>query len=370
MSDITVGDVIGPLPVKAVAHGGHFVGHWSGRVVFVRHTLPGETVRARVTGMTSRIVRADAIEVLTAAADRVPVACAIAGPAGCGGCDFQHIELARQRELKAVVLAEQLRRLAGVEWTGEVEPVPGDDNGFAWRTRVRYQVRADRLGMYRHRSHDFVALPPAGCLLAVPELRETWAPGTGDGELLLAVGDEDGRTETVGPRTYRLAGDSFWQVHPGAAPALVSAVMAGLEPIVGETGLDLYCGAGLFTGALADRGVRMTGIDNSRQAVALARANVPEARFQHANVAGGLARLQGGFDLVVLDPPRVGAGTEVMASVLELGPRAIAYVACDPAALARDVRAGLGAGYELASVRAFDLFPMTQHLETVAILAR
>lgn len=260
MADFAIGDVIGPMAVTAVAHGGHFVAHWQGRTVFVRHTLPGETIRARVTAVTNRIVRADAIETITPAAGRVPVTCEIAGPGGCGGCDFQHIALPRQRELKAIVLTDQLRRLAGVEWQGEVEPVPGDDAGFGWRTRVRYQVRAGRLGLFRHRSHDFIALPAAGCRLAVPELREPTAPGCPDGELTLGVGDEEGRIETVGDRTYRLTGDSFWQVHPGAASVLVGAVVAGLRPEPGETGLDLYCGTGLFTGALVDRGVRMTGV--------------------------------------------------------------------------------------------------------------
>ncbi len=370
MADMSVGEMIGPLEVKAAAHGGHFVAHWQGRVVFVRHTLPGETVSARVTSVTSKIVRADAVDVLIAAADRVPVPCRIAGPGGCGGCDFQHIRPARQRQLKASVLAEQLRRLAGVTWSGQVEPVPGDQEGLGWRTRVRYQVRGERLGMFRHRSHDFVALPGAGCLLAVPELRETRAPGYGDGVLTLAVGEEDERHETVGDRTYRLTGDSFWQVHPGAAPALVGAVVAGLSPEAGETGLDLYCGAGLFTGALADLGVGMTGVDGSRRAVSLARENVPEAQFRYGDVARAFPRLRSRYDLVVLDPPRTGAGTDVMKSVLSLAPRAIAYVACDPAALARDVRTALAGGYELAGVRAFDLFPMTQHLEAVAILSR
>ncbi|WP_051208538.1 class I SAM-dependent RNA methyltransferase [Propionicicella superfundia] len=387
-----VGDVVGPLDVGPVAHGGHFVAHHDGRVLFVRHALPGERVTVRLTQVNASVLRGDAIEIQHAADDRVEPPCTAFGPGGCGGCDFQHIAVARQRELKADVLRDQLRRLARLEWDGEVEAVPGDDGGLGWRTRARYLVSAGRLGMRAHRSHRFVALPAEGCLLAVPALRR---PALADGRLervresrgrggrgqtrereLVVMAGPDGRplargaatTLRVGERPFRLTGESFWQVHPGAAAALAEAVVTGLAPAPGETALDLYCGAGLFVGVLAERGVAVAGVEGNSAAVALARRNVPEASFAVGDVARALVEAHA-TDLVVLDPPRVGAGRAVMAAILARAPRAVAYVACDPAALARDL-ADLPPEYAVTSIRAFDLFPMTQHVETVAILSR
>lgn len=387
----SIGDLIGPLEIGPVAHGGHFVAHHEGRVVFVRHALPGESVTVRVTGVTTSILRGDAVDIRVASPDRVEAPCPIAGPGGCGGCDFQHVALPRQRALKAEVLRDQLRRLAHLEWEGVVEPVPGDDEGLGWRTRARYLVRGDRLGMRAHRSHRFVSLPAEGCLIAVPGLRlprltdgrlqrvrtaERGPRGPrGERELVVVAGPDglplahgDRTTVQVGDRRYRLTGESFWQVHPGATPVLASAVAEGLAPVAGESVLDLYCGAGLFAGVLSDLGAIVTGVEGDQGAVALARRNVPEASFLVADVSLAVADLPAA-DLVVLDPPRVGSGRGVMASVLARGPRAVAYVACDPAALARDL-ADLPAGYAVSSIRAFDLFPMTQHMEAVAIIVR
>jgi tRNA/tmRNA/rRNA uracil-C5-methylase (TrmA/RlmC/RlmD family) len=387
----SVGDVIGPVEIGPVAHGGHFVAHHEGRVVFVRHALPGETVTVRITGVTTSILRADAVDVHVASPDRVEAPCRVSGPGGCGGCDFQHVSLTRQRALKADVLRDQLRRLARLEWEGVVEAVPGDDDGLGWRTRARYLVRDDRLGMRAHRSHRFVPLPPEGCLIAVPGLRlprlsegriqrvrttERGSRGrTGERELVVVAGPEgrplahgDTSIVQVGERTYRLTGESFWQVHPGAASTLAAAVVEGLAPIPGESVLDLYCGAGLFAGVLSDLRAVVTGVEGNPAAVALARRNVPEASFRVGDVARTLSGLPAS-DLVVLDPPRTGAGRAVMAAILERSPQAVAYIACDPAALARDI-ADLPGEYAVSSIRAFDLFPMTHHVECVALLTR
>ncbi len=155
------------LDIGPVAHGGHCVARWDGRVVFVRHTLPGERVRVRVTegDESSRFLRADAVEVLDAADGRVPVPCPHAGPGRCGGCDFQHVAPARQRELLAAVVSEQLQRLAGLDVDVTVQAVPPDDLG--WRTRVGWTVAADGgVGFRRHRSHEVE--PVDRCLIAAP----------------------------------------------------------------------------------------------------------------------------------------------------------------------------------------------------------
>ena len=171
-----------------------------------------------------------------------------------------------------------------------------------------------------------------------------------------------------------MAADGFWQVHPAAADTLVAAVLDGLQPEAGERALDLYCGVGLFAGALADAGCRVWGLEASRTAVDLARQNLADVADRVTLTAGrverGLARLPGRADLVVLDPPRTGAGREVIEQVAARRPRAVAYVACDPAALARDLATAQAVGYAPQAITAYDLFPMTHHVECVAILTR
>lgn len=377
------------VEVGPIAHGGHCVARLDGRVVFVRHALPGERVRVRVTDTShEKFWRADAIEVLAASPDRVESRCTVSGPGRCGGCDFQHVSLAGQRRLKAAVLAEQLDRLAGIAWDGVVEAVesPGTEDGLGWRTRMRYQVDdSGRAGLRRHRSHEIEPLPEGGCPIAHPAAPsvtdQAWPPGAemlavsaGSGGALLVDGvvEQGNRevTEHAAGRDWRLAADGFWQVHPGAADTLVEAVLAGLEPGPGERAFDLYCGVGLFAGALIDAGAQTWGVEWSREAIAYARRNVPEARFTAGKVERVIRTMPKRTDLVVLDPPRTGAGKDVVDAIVARRPRAIAYVACDPAALARDLARAARGGYRPVGIRAFDLFPMTHHLETVAVLTK
>lgn len=389
-----VGDLLTGVRVGPIAHGGHCVARHDGRVIFVRHTLPDEMVTVRLTDVDhDRFWRGDAVEVLESSPDRVPQPCPIAGPGQCGGCDFQHVRLPAQRELKAAVLAEQLDRLSGISWAGVVEELPGAEDGLVWRTRMRYLGDpAGRAGLRAHRSHRVVALPEGGCRIAVPELslppdKIDLAPEV---ELLgvkvpsrAAVWLTEGETgpeltERVGDRGFRVRADGFWQVHPAAASTLREAVLAGLEPQPGESGLDLYCGVGLFASGLAEAGCRsVVGIETSRTAIEQARLNLldcPTARFVVGRVDRLLERPNRGIpartDLIVLDPPRTGAGKSVVQAVAARRPRRIAYVACDPAALARDLATFGKLGYGMVGLRAFDLFPMTHHVEAVAILAR
>ena len=381
------------VTVGPVAHGGHCVARHEGRVVFVRHTLPGETVRAVVTDGAegSSFWRADAVEVLTPSPDRVPPPCPWSGPGRCGGCDWQHVSVPAQRALKAEVVHEQLSHLAHLDVAVEVEPVPGDVDGLGWRTRVTWAVAEDgSAGLRRHRSHEVV--PVDSCRIAHPLVdqagvtRRTW-PGAGSVEVSasVATGDRlvlpDGRgdgflTEVVGDRAFRVTGGGFWQVHPGAAATLLAAVMDGLQPRPGESALDLYGGVGLFAAQLAQAvgpTGRVTLVESDRVAVADARHNLaelPAVRVERGRVDHVLRRLRTGrADLVVLDPPRSGAGRAVVDLVArQVRPRRVAYVACDPAALARDLTWFAERGYHLTGLRAFDIFPMTHHVECVALL--
>ncbi len=409
----SVGDLL-QLEVGAVAHGGHCVARHEGRVVFVRHTLPGEQVTAKVTGIGGggRHLTADAVQVHVAAPGRREPRCPWSGPGRCGGCDWQHAETATQRDLKAAVVAEQLERLAGIGWDVVVEAVPGDEDGQRWRTRSRFVAdRTGKLGLRAFHSHDVVAIgdcPISSRDMDVPELAgRTWAAGSeldvvvdGAGSRLLLGarparrGGPPARTRpghdvpalvhTAAGRGWRVTGAGFWQVHPGAADALAGAVVEGLAPAAGQSVLDLYSGVGLFAGVLArlvgDEG-RVTAVESDRAAVTDARVNLrdlPNTRVVPARVDAGLgAHLPRPgtaeaphVDLVVLDPPRTGARSAVVHAITALTPQRVAYVACDPAALARDLATFAADGYRLTGLRAFDLFPMTHHVEAVATLTR
>ncbi|MSS45593.1 class I SAM-dependent RNA methyltransferase [Cutibacterium sp. WCA-380-WT-3A] len=375
------------LVMGNIAHGGYCVARLDGRVVFVRGALPGEKVRVRLTD-TSKASHwfGHAVDIISADSHRVDAPCPVAGE--CGGCDFQHVDVSFQRELKRRVVAEQLSRLAGITWSGKVEAVDGSSDGLGWRTRMQYRSLNQRPALRRHRSHDLVQVPQGGCPIAHPAGRAAAETAcrtaeqaivmvtsclTEDPEVsVIADGQlvSGGETMTahVGQRRWKVGAGGFWQVHPGAAEALADAVVEGLNPHQGDEALDLYCGVGLFAGLLADRGVRVRGIEVSRQAVALARRNVPGGRFTAGRVERVLPRMSTKANIVVLDPPRKGAGKAVIQAVARTSPRAIAHVACDPAALARDVRLFDGYGYAPRSIRAFDVFPMTHHVEAVAVL--
>jgi tRNA/tmRNA/rRNA uracil-C5-methylase (TrmA/RlmC/RlmD family) len=386
--------------VGPIAHGGHCIvrvaepadpgsdagsGETRTRVVFTRHAIPGERVVVEITEGTDgdRFWRGDAVEVLEASPDRVTPPCPYAGPALCGGCDLQHVRLPAQRELKAAVVREQLVRLAGLDPADPlvaglvVQPVPGDlpenDEGLRWRTRMQYvALPHGARGLREHRSRNVVEIDD--CRIAHPEAREVGAPGD-------SVGPVEPVEETVttahGTYTFAVDPDGFWQVHPGAPRVLVETVLDLLAPQPGERALDLYAGVGLFARYLSEavgESARVVAVEGDRSASRHATRNLADR--EKVEVAWGsvdkvlAASYDEPFDLVVLDPPREGARRTVVEQVVDRAPRAVAYVACDPAALARDVAIFAEHGYRLAALRGFDLFPMTHHVECVALLTR
>jgi len=387
--------------IGKVAHGGHCVTRYDGRVVFVRHALPGETVRIQITdGRTSdRFLLGDAVEVLQASEHRVVPRCRFAGPGQCGGCDWQHCELTYQRELKAAVVVEQFQRLAGLEVDVSVEALPGDDEGTRWRTRTEFAIDASgAAGLHRHHSHEVI--PVDDCLISTERVIATgvldrrWPTATSvdvvdaSGEpraVTVPLPQRDSTAPSVTERVdtgdwaaeFRLSARGFWQVHPGAAATYVAHVLRELTPAPGERAMDLYAGVGLFALALADAvgpDGAVLAIESDGRAIRDAKSNLrhrPEIELRRGKVDRELKPLvrQGiRTDLVVLDPPRTGAGKSVIKDVAALRPRAIAYVACDPAALARDVAYARDAGYGIRTLRAFDAYPMTHHIECIAVL--
>ncbi|MBS2964043.1 class I SAM-dependent RNA methyltransferase [Actinocrinis puniceicyclus] len=412
------------VEIGPVAHGGFCVARYEGRAVFVRHALPGERVVVEVTegAEGDRFLRGDAVEILLASPDRVEAPCRFAGPGKCGGCDWQHATPQAQRRMKAAVVAEQLRRLAKIDREVVVEELPGTPDGLGWRTRVQFAIDDEgRVGLRKHRSHEIV--PVDHCVIASPDVEQAgvesraW-PGMAGVEVIAATGSSD-RTVVVTPRaghrvplveldvpvsvlrgdgkggtqrihgrghvrevalgqTWKVSGSGFWQVHPAAADALAAAVLDAVKPRPGETAMDLYCGVGLFAAPLAAAvGADGEVVAVEADAAALADASANLAGFEQVvlveeRVDRALDQAPEGFEaeVVVLDPPRSGAGRAVVDRIAALKPRAIAYVACDPAALARDTAYFAERGYTLADLRAFDLFPMTHHVECVATLVR
>lgn len=384
------------VTVGSVAHGGHCVVRVDGRVCFVRHAIPGERVVVAVTeDADKRFFRADAVRVLEPSGDRVTPECPVAGY--CGGCDFQHVALPAQRELKAEVVREQLRRLGGVDRAVQVEPLAGG----RWRTRTRFAVDAEgRPGFRAHRSHRVV--PVDDCPITVtecvePVVGERFAPG---GEVA-AVRDDRGSVSVVETpparsgrrgrsrirdgeatvvqrvhgREFRIGATQFWQVHPAAAETFSDAVADFADAGRGERVWDLYGGSGLFAARLAEAvgtSGSVTVVESSRSAVEHGRANLADLSQVSFVVGNVVDRIEGlpQPDSVVLDPPRKGAGHGVVARVAAAGPRRIVYVACDPAALGRDVALLAEHGYELTALRAFDAFPMTHHVECIALFTR
>ncbi|MCB5275177.1 23S rRNA (uracil(1939)-C(5))-methyltransferase RlmD [Arthrobacter sp. SO5] len=431
------------VDVGPVAHGGHCVARHEGRVVFVRHGIPGEKVRVRLTesGADAKFWRGDVVEVLEASPDRVEHFWDLADSARSwshrhppvGGAELGHISLKRQRSLKGEVLAEQLHRLAGVDRETAVEAVgdpaaPGTAAGLGWRTRAGFGVTpAGKLGMHAHRSDT--VLPVGGMPLAVDAINglrlqdidlqgieriEVAAPANGSRPLVLLVPapgtrakrlsavlaqlPEDvsvasfdpvkgevlrlrGRTyvqETAAGHDFRVTGDGFWQIHRDAPDTLVGAVTGFLrdggflEP--GAVLADLYAGAGLFTAPLA-HAVGVTGsvlsVEGSPGTSRDARKNLHDAsqvEIVQGRVERVLREKARSFDAILLDPPRAGAGKAVVNQLIGAAPRAIAYVSCDPASFARDVGYFRQGGWELSGLRAFDLYPHTHHMETVALL--
>jgi len=409
------------VEVGSVAHGGFCVARHEGRAVFVRHTLPGERVVVEVTegNEASRYLRADAIEVLVASADRVESACAVSGPGGCGGCDWQHASLNGQRALKGAVVAEQLKRLAGMEREVVVQAVPGvpgEPDGLHWRTRVRFAVDDEgRAGLRRSRSHDVIPLTTCPIahqrVLEAGVLEATWpgavavtvaaptGPRVDTNESSVRVeyraGEPDKKTgkvkttghQAMGPptvvndaagRLWRSRVDGFWQVHPCAPATLVAAVLRVLQPREHDVVWDLYAGVGLFAGAVAPMVDQVMAVesdvnacrDAERNLKDLTQVTVVQERVDRWLRPGARGNLDEHPDLVILDPPRKGAGSAIVNAIAVSSPRSVAYVACDPAALARDVALFASKGYALDTLEAFDLFPMTHHVECVAGFVR
>ncbi|MET0729266.1 MAG: TRAM domain-containing protein [Acidimicrobiales bacterium] len=384
------------LDISTIVAGGEGLARdGEGRVTFVAGALPGEHVRVHVHQRRKDFAKATIAEVLTASPHRVTEPCPFVA-AGCGGCDWQHITPAGQRQLKADIVADALRRQAHLDVAVELGP---DLAGTGYRTTLRGVAVDGRFG-FRHRgTHDIVPVSP--CLVAHPLLDElvvngrfpdgeaTLRGGVRTGERLVVVAGDAAAVsvpegvrvvsevelragtrawyhEEVAGRRWRISARSFFQVRPDGAEALVAAVgeaVDGAMPVGGHL-VDLYGGVGLFAGVLGADG-HVTLVESGASSVADARVNLGDrdARIIKADVARWRPSRA---DVVVADPPRAGLTKSGVAAVVATHAERLVLVSCDPAAFGRDARLLAEAGYSLRSTTLIDLFPHTSHVELVS----
>ena len=375
------------VDIEKIAHGGHCVARFEGQVIFVRYAIPGERALVEITSVNSKMARGDAITIVTPSSHRVTPPCQYAKPGGCGGCDFQHIALEHQRTLKSQVIVEQFSRLGGLDVQCEVRGVDPSD-GLHWRTRMDFAIgESGRIGLFANRSNEVVEI--ADCVIADAAMdlstlaKRRWNGGdrievatssTGQVSVSRAGRSISGPTqlvEKVDGFTYQISPQSFWQAHKSAPATLIAEVMANLRLESGEVVCDLYGGVGLFTAPMAAavgaKG-RVHLIESDRRAISDAQKifkGVGNVEIHPGTVEARLPKIPDP-DVILLDPPRTGAGEEVVTVMTRTHPRAIVYVSCDPASLARDAKLLLTMGYRMDSLVGFDLFSQTQHVECVA----
>ena len=399
---MTLDDAPLTVRVERPATGGGVGRADDGRVIFVRHSLPGELVRVAITEATSKFYRGDAVDVLEASPERVTAPCPYARPGGCGGCDLQHASAEAQRSWKSALVEEHLRRIAGVERDITVIASPMVE---ASRTRLRCAVDEDgALSLRVARSHDLV--PIESCWISSREFDEAFAHpwrdaeevelraiGTGQPFAVVRRDEERGTTfevrslsgstldpsthsrVSVGGHVYRVGPMSFWQSHRDAPQVLLDAVLEFSDVASGDDVTDLFSGVGLFSVPLAKRvgpSGRVTAVESSPYAVRDARENA--TGLSHLRVREWSVTPRSVNDtvregsIVVLDPPRHGLAKGVADAIARRRPRRAVYVSCDAATFARDLKIFLGHGFVLSDLRVFDLFPMTEHVELVALL--
>ena len=393
------------LTVGPPANGGSCVArHDDGRVVFVRYALPGEVVVARVTSERGSHWHAEAVEILEASPDRVDSICRIAGVDGSGCCDLAFATPEAARQLKGDVVANQLERLGGHTWEGVAEEV-GSTGATGWRTRVRLDVaaggpQAGQAGFHRYHSTELVtdlscAQVPDGMLAGLDGTK--WPPGA---QLHVVLDDQGARhvvqtgprsnrkastqvvegsyeaTQRVGDRTWNVPVTAFWQAHRDAAPTYSALVEDWARLDAGMTAWDLYGGAGVFAATLAEA-VGPTGhvlsVDTSRGSAKAARTALADLGWVEVlteSVRRALTTQRRRADVAVLDPPRTGAGREVIDLLAAADVPRIVHIGCEAASFARDVGIYRGHGYAVEQIRVFDSFPLTHHVECVAVLSR
>jgi tRNA/tmRNA/rRNA uracil-C5-methylase (TrmA/RlmC/RlmD family) len=377
------------LTIDELAAGGDGVGRAAdGRVVFVPFTAPGDRVRVRVEHARARYLNAKVETLLEAGPQRTDPVCAVFG--SCGGCAWQHVDYDAQLAAKTKIVLDAFERIAGIKVPAELAITPSPE-AYGYRSRARVTVQGGSVGFRRRRSHALCETDR--CPILAPALQQELAglaraaPARG-GEWELIAGDDSARAVEVGSEAgdrvgWRVGGDRF-EVSPGVFAQsnallfepLAAAVVAAAG--TGELACDFFAGAGFFTLGLARAFERVIALESNAAAVRDLGRNLESAGV--SNVSLLAERLEGVLgdgslgpirpDAIVLDPPRTGLPPGTSETIAALDPTRIVYLACDPATQARDVGQLADRGYWLARLAAFDLFPQTPHVESLAVLER
>lgn len=382
------------VSIERLLPGGAGLAHADGRTLLVALAAPGDRVRVRIERTRGSVSFASITEIIKPSPARVEPPCPYFG--ACGGCDFQQLSYEAQLAAKQEIISDCLRRLARVDLAPAEIPITGSAARWHYRARAQWQhdARTRRLGYFERSSHrvcDVAACPVLAPALegVFADLRRRMLSGTlpaNIGELQAVAGDDGASlapplddeatrdaSRTIDGTRYHFSAEGFFQINHELLPALVAAAVGEAR---GTRAVDLYCGVGLFTLPLARRFAHVTGIEANATAISYARRNLKDAQlanatFECARVGEYLNRHASELtsaDFLLLDPPRAGAEPAAIQGILTLRPPRITYVSCDPATLARDLRELMKDGYELESVAAFDMFPQTHHVETVAKL--
>ena len=402
------------LEITTMAHGGSGIGRLDGRVVFTPGVVPGEVVEVEIVEDSKKSLwRAQPVKIVAPSPHRIPhiwPEADLSRPWAmrAGGADYGHIELSHQRTLKTDILRDALQRFGGL--SGDlvdslvVQGVPGDDekNGLAWRTRVSLHADAEgRLGPYAEKSHTVIpvsSLPLAteniqncGVLDSTYQGAESVRVVDALSGVRLIIDNQKPQelSEFVSGVEFRLSDQTFWQVHHQAPEVLQGALQRAvqadrLDPTARNA--DLYSGVGLLGAALADISpstLTLTGVESEESALPYLMQNLDDKttltpvadrvdRWLRREVTGLSAAIADEWSraTVILDPPRSGAKSDVISSLEKLAPAQIVYVACDPVALGRDTGLLDKAGYDMVFIEAWDLFPHTHHMETIATFVR
>lgn len=377
------------VEIASLAVGGRGVARYQGLVIFVGDAAPGDVVEIELTKVKTNFAEARIVKVVTASLHRRVPPCPVAGV--CGGCSWQHVDYGEQLRQKHALVVQNLRKMSGYELDeGLVEPVVPSPDEFRYRNRIQLHHSGPRMGFFKRGSHDIVDIND--CPITETRITGEFSRVRSDlatrppGRVELLI-DQNGcfalRDKTVvgndsEESTAELAGPAFAQVNNGQNRALVQFVVDAIRAFAINDGhpiFDLYAGSGNFTFPIA-RAVEsgaIVAVELNREAVHLARARVKTEGllidFQQADVGDFLRRQTSLADsIVLLDPPRTGCDPAVIAALAKGLPSQIVYVSCHPVTLARDLGPLREAGFKLKRVRPFDMFPQTDHVETVAIL--
>lgn len=379
------------IQLTDMAYLGEALGRHDGQVVFVAYGIPGEEVLVELGKRKPGYLEGAVAEVLSPSSHRVTPPCPYFG--ACSGCAWQHIDYAYQLELKQRIVAEQLRRIGKLEGV-PVAPTLASPSPYHYRNQARFSVDAQgKLGFVRRHTRRF--LPIEACLIMDSWINQAMlrlqgrAPGAhqvvvrygvNTGNYLIhpglgeGVGLETGQPyyeEVLGGRHFRISGASFFQVNIAQAEQMVGVVRDRLGLTGTQLLVDAYAGVGTFGALLAPQVAKIIAIEESAVALRDAEVNmagIANLELHQAKTEQVLPQLKERPDAVILDPPRAGCHRQVLAALLELKPRRVVYVSCDPATLARDLAVLVAGGYGLLSVEPIDMFPQTYHIEAVATL--